>query len=405
MGGTSQILIVVGVVLLLGLAANAIGRKIRIPRVTLMLLFGLGIGPLGLDLVPGSGEWFSVVASMALALVGFNLGGKLTATALREHGREVFWISVAVTVMTASLVFGGLLAVGVPLVAAMLLAGVSTATAPAATLDVVRESRRDTVFTRILLGVVALDDAWGLILFSVLLAVAQGLTNDSGSVEVLLDGAWELFGACGLGALLGLVLVFLIERTDSGPVSLLESLGAVFLCAGVALQLEVSYLLATMTMGAVVAANVRVKSLTFRATENANAPILVLFFVFAGASLRLDELREAGVVVLAYVLTRIAGRVIGGWIGGALVGAPRHTRAWTGAALLPQAGVALGMALVASERSAELGALILPVALAGTFIFELVGPVATRQAVLQEGKPTPTPTDDSVRSCGTGTKD
>ena len=166
-------LLSIGALFLLGLVADVLGRRAHVPRVTLLILAGLLIGPTGLDVLPSALEqWYEFLASAALTMVAFLLGGALSLDRLRDHGREIVIVSVAVVSGCAVIVGGGLWLMGVPVTMALLLAGISTATDPAATQDVVRQSGAKGRFSRVVLGIVAIDDAWGLIAFSLLLADA-----------------------------------------------------------------------------------------------------------------------------------------------------------------------------------------------------------------------------------------
>ena len=160
-------LITIGGVFLLGLLIDALGRRTRLPRVTLLIIFGFLLGPDALNLLTETTrKWFPYVSNMALVMIRFLLGGEFTLSALREHGRIVLWVSIAVVLFTAATVFSGLMLAGIPCITAIMLAGIAPATDPAATIDVVREARAKGPFSRILLGIVAIDDAWGLIFFS-----------------------------------------------------------------------------------------------------------------------------------------------------------------------------------------------------------------------------------------------
>ena len=174
---------------------------------------------------------------------------------------------------------------------------------------------------------------------------------------------------------------YLTGRIEPGEPSLYEALGLVFLCGGIALLLNVSFLLASMTMGAVVANLAHHHTRPFHAIEGIEWPFMILFFVLAGASLEARTLALAAGLLTAYVALRVAGRLVGGWIGGGLPPADPLTRRWMGLALLPQAGVALGMALVAAQQLPEVGEVILPVVVAATVFFEISGPIATRVAL------------------------
>lgn len=382
MDALGWMLVSLGAIFMAALVFDAVGQRTRLPRVTLLMLFGFASGPSGFDFLPDITEaWFPVVANMALVMVGFLLGGRLTLGELRQRGGPVIRISLAVVLITFALVGLGLFAAGVPSPVALVLAAVATATAPAATVDIVHETGADTPFARTLLDIVAVDDVWGLIMFSVALAFCNLVAGD-GAAHVLLHGAWDLGGALLLGAALGVPMAYLTGRIEPGEPTLYEALGLVFLCGGIALLLNVSFLLAAMTMGAFVANLARHHTRPFHAIEGIEWPFMVVFFVLAGASLELGALAHAGSWLAAYVALRIVGRVLGGWLGGSVPGAP-GSRRWMGLALLPQAGVALGMALVAAQSLPEIGGAILPVVVAATAIFELIGPIATRSALEQ----------------------
>ena len=370
-----------GVVFLAALVFDAVGRKTFLPRVTLLMLFGYVAGPSLLDFLPDLTQaWFPVVADMALVMVGFLLGGRLTVRELRARGGPVLRISLIVVLVTFLFVAGGLFALGVPLVVALILGASATATDPAASLDVVHESDAATPFAATLLDVVAVDDAWGLIVFSTALALAGWIGGDA-ATDVLMHGAWELGGALALGVALGVPIAAVTGRVDPGEPSLYEALGAVFLCGGIALLLNVSFLLAAMTMGSVVANRAHHHNRPFHSIEGIEWPFMVLFFVLAGASLDLGVLAHAGAWLVAYIALRVIGRLVGGWVGGSVPPADPAVRRWMGLALLPQAGVALGMALVAAQRLPEIGEWILPIVVAATALFEIAGPIATRTAL------------------------
>ncbi len=370
----------------MGLLADVLARRSRFPRVTLLIVVGFIVGPSVLALLPDTAtNWFPLVADMALAMVGFLLGGQLTRKALREHGRPVMAISISVVLMTAILVGLGLIVIGVSWPVALILAGIAPATAPAAVADVVYQSRAEGRFTRTLLGIVAVDDAWGLILFSLLLAGLEIVNGISGA-DAILHGMWEIGGAVLIGLAIGIPMSALTGRIQPGEPTLAEALGGVFLCAGITLWFDASFLTASMVLGATVANLARHHRRPFHAIEGIRWPFMILFFVFAGASLNVGSLSALGGVLLVYVLLRILGRLVGAELGGRFVDEDRKTRHWMGIALLPQAGVALGMALVVSERIPEVGQEVLQVAIAATVIFELLGPIATRIALERAGE-------------------
>jgi len=384
---TAMTLILLGGIFLLGLLTDAIGRHTRLPRVTLLLIFGVLMGPEVFGVLTENAEkWFPFVANMALVMVGFLLGEKFTIASFREHGRVVLWVSIVVVLGTSAVVFSGLVIGGVRADLALILAALATATDPAATMDVVLESKADGPFSQSLLRIVAVDDAWGLILFSMILSVISALNGQGMSPDFLLSGAWEIGGAVLIGVALGIPMAFLTGRVRPGEPTLIEAVGVVFLCGGIALWLDVSFLLASMVLGTVVANCARHHTRPFHAIEDIEWPFIVLFFVLAGASLQLESIGRIGAVGGGYICLRIAGRLIGGWLGGFLSKAGTTFRRWMGMALLPQAGVAIGMALITSQQFPHLGETILPVAIGATVFFELIGPVLARIALNRAGE-------------------
>lgn len=371
-------LILIGSTLLLALAAHAGGQKVHVPRVTLLLLLGALAGPDLLDLLPAdASQSFHLITQLTLAMVGFLLGERMSAKDLKQ-GKEALIVSLVVTFVTAAAVtFATWWATG-NLAAALLLGGISTATAPAATLDVLRESGANGPLTRLVFQVVAIDDAWGAILFSILL-VSAGLLIGNGDTHgptAMLHGVMEVGGSVLLGIVLGLPMAWLTGRLRPGEPMLLESAGFVFVAAGLAGWLGLSYLLTCMTLGVVVANRARHHVRPFRSIDGISEPFLALFFFMAGYQLDWLALPTLGALGVAYVLARVAGRFAGGYLGSVLAGSAPDTRSRIGACLMPQAGVALGLALVATERLPELG-YILPLVIGATVVFEIIGPPLT----------------------------
>ena len=202
-----------------------------------------------------------------------------------------------------------------------------------------------------------------------------------------------LGGAVLLGALLGPPAAFLTGRLKPGKPILLEAIGLVFVCGGLAMHFEVSYLIAAMVLGAVVANFARHHTYPFHAIENVESIFLVIFFVLAGASLELASVMELSMLGMVYIIARAAGKILGASVGGHISHADSGTRTWMGWALLPQAGVAIGMALVASSMFPEYRQTLLTIVISSTIFFEIVGPVFTRIAL--DKVTDKTPVDDT----------
>lgn len=389
--GSAQVLLTLGGIFLLGILTDYLGPWIRLPRISYLLLIGLALGPLGLDILSPSDkhQWLGVAADIALVMVGFLLGGHFTRDAMREHGKVVMWFSLAITLASVMVVFFGMLMFGASVEVAILLAGISTATDPAAVIDIIKETRSKGAFSKTLIGIVAIDDALGLIAFSILLAVVHAINGGAGWEHIWIS-LWEIGGALIIGGVLG----FLMSRTlynlyfEDCPRQkdrvFMETLGFVLLCGGIAIYLKVSFLLSSMILGMVVVNSIPRQCVqVFHAIEGIVWPFLTLFFVFAGASLQPESLPQIGMIGLGYVLFRALGRVLGGWMGGCIAKTEKSMKHWMGMALMPQAGIALGMALVAVQQFPHLREIILPIVVGSTVLFQIVGPILTRMALLR----------------------
>ncbi len=379
--GLAPLFVALGALFLAGLVADALGQRTSLPRVTLLLGIGIMAGGAGLDLIPAAArEAYSFLSVTALSLVAFLLGGTLKRETLAAHGRSILLISLAIVVVTILGVGAGLWALGLAPGVALVLGAIATATDPAAATDAIDQSGARGGFVDTLRGIVAIDDAWGMLAFALAVVGAKALAGAEGG-EMLLEAAWEIGGALTLGLALGLPGAVLTGRLKPGEPSLIEALALVFLAAGLSLWLEVSFLLTAMTAGAAIVNLARHHERAFHEIEHVQWPFMILFFVLAGASLEIGKLLALGALGAGYVTLRIAARLAGGWTGGWLAGAPARERALYGSALLPQAGVAVGMALVAAQEFPEAADTILTLTIGTTVFFELIGPAATIWAV------------------------
>ena len=383
----AYILVIIGLLLLVGYVAHKIGARTNIPRGTILLLVGVICGPGVLDVIPEEvADRFDIVTHIALAMVGFLLGQRLGGKYFKKRGRIILWTSVAETLLTAVVVFFALRYFGVSFPAALLLAGIAPASAPVSTIDVVYEGKAKGPLTDTVLGVVAIDDAWSVMLFSVLLVYVEMLTGQIRPDAGLYPALWEILGAVAIGGLLGFPMARITAKFKSEEPILLMAAGFVFLCVGLAVAFNVSYLLASMAMGCVVANFAGRRTRPFRDIGRISEPFLAVFFLLAGIRFELHALSTLGIISGVYILARSVGLVAGGTAGAFMALAPRVVRWRIGWCLLPQSGVALGLALVVNERLPALGKIILPVVIAGAVIFELVGPVITLWQLRRAGE-------------------
>lgn len=378
----SQFLLALGGILLLGLATSTLGHKTILPRVTLLLIFGALIGEELLDVIPSVfSEQFEMISNMALLMVAFLLGGKLRVDALKKSATKILSISIAAAIATAIIVSLSLIWTDVSVEIAVLLGCIASATAPAAILDVVVESGYKGRFSDMLLSIVAIDDAWALVLFGVGMAIVASLNDVVTDGSPLLLVAKDIGGAILLGLVIGLPAAYLTGRIKKGEPILTEALGVVFICGGLAIWLEVSFLIAAMVMGAVISNLAKHHQYPFHAIEGIEWPFMVIFFVLAGASLEFGAVKFVGYIGIVYIVSRAAGKIIGARIGSQFSNADAATKNWMGVALMPQAGVAIGMALVAANTFPEYRQTLLSIVISSTVFFEIIGPIFTRLAL------------------------
>ncbi len=382
MQSSTQFLIAIGGILLLAIAADAIGKRTFLPRVTLLLIFGVIIGKDVLNLIPPVvTSQFEILADIALLMVGFLIGGKLSRKSIQGTINKTLWISGSAVIITMSIVSICLYLFGMEIQLAILLGCIATATAPAATIDVISESNYKGPFANLLVSIVAIDDALGLIIFSIGMAFVGAMNGGEQSFYLITETISEIGGAIILGIIIGLPAAYLTGRLNPGQPILAEALGLVFLCGGLANWLNVSFLITSIVMGCVIVNLAKHHDYPFHAIEGIEWIFLIIFFTLAGASLSLQSLSSIGLIGIAYIISRIIGKILGGFLGARISKANKCTQIWIGPALLPQAGIAVGMALVASSQFPQYQQLLLSIVISTTIFFEIIGPIFTRLAL------------------------
>ncbi|MBU1087577.1 MAG: cation:proton antiporter [Candidatus Omnitrophica bacterium] len=379
-----NIILGVGIILVFGLLSGKLAEKVKTPAITAYLLLGIVFGPFMLgfiseDMLKVSGT----ISNIALSLIAFSIGQNFSGKIFRQVGKQVMWISILEAVGAWLITLIGLLFFKVPAYMALIFGAIAAASAPAAIIMVVREYKARGQFVDILMGVVALDDAWGLIIFSLSLAVAKAMYLDlSSSLGSMLMGAViEIAGSFLVGGVLGIILsrigLFLKNQTDL----LIWTIGVIFVATGIALHFHFSVLLTSMFLAAVVV-NLNNESFKFFDILNhIDWPIYLIFFVLAGASLEIDLLSKIGVIGIVYMIFRIVGKFLGTYLGAHIAKSDDDVKKYLSLGLLPQAGVALGMALIAKEQFPQAGNIIFTTVAATTVIYEIIGPFFVKLAL------------------------
>ena len=387
-----NVLLIFAVILVLGLFSTRLMKLCRLPNVTGYLIVGLLVGPYCLKFInEGNIHSLKIITNAALGFIAFSIGGEFKLTTLKRLGKSVVVITLFQAVVTSGLVFIVLWLIGAPMPVTFSLCAIAAATAPAATLMVVRQYKARGPVTDTLLPVVALDDAIGLMIFSVCFALAKVLATGSDITvqNAVLTPILEIVLSLGIGGIIGVLLSLLMKVFKSRANRLIWMIAAVFL--GIALcevvPLELSSLLVCMMIGAVFT-NMRSDSVAILdGQERWTPPLFMLFFIISGAELDLKVIPLVGLIGIAYLVSRSIGKIVGAGIGSKVVKADKNIVKYLGLTLLPQAGVAIGMAQVVSmSLGGETAEVVTAVVLCATLIYELIGPVITKVALTKAGE-------------------
>ena len=373
-----------------GLLFTRIVKPIGLPNVTAYLVAGLLIGPSVLNVVTEEiAAGFDVIVTLALGFIAFSIGVEFKFSHLKEIGGKVFVITLFQALTAVIFVFVTLILFGFDLPIVFTLSAIATATAPAATLLVIRQYKAHGPVTDTLLPVVALDDAVGLIIFSVFLSVSKSLVGGEGIqvADMILKPLREIGLSIVAGTVLGLLLTLCMKFFKSRANRL--SLMIVAVVAGVALaeKFALSSLLVCMLIGAFFINLREDAEYIIEGCDRWTPPLFLLFFVISGADLDLSILPSVGIVGVLYIIARSLGKYTGAAVGASIVKSEPNVRKYLGFTLLPQAGVAIGMAqIAAAEFPSELGAKIRAVVLCATIVYEIIGPVLTKISLTMAGE-------------------
>ncbi len=394
-----------------GLLVSRIARKFRLPAVTAYLVAGVLIGPYLLGALKIDGIGFNdasqlaaleIISNAALGFIAFSIGNEFRLKSLKETGKQATVIGIlqalaATLVVDAALIgLHFLMPEKISLPAAITLGAVAAATAPAATLMVVRQYKAKGKLTSLLLPIVALDDAVGLVVFAVSFGIARAM--QSGVVDVVsivVEPLIEIVASLGLGALMGMILTFIEKIFHSGSKRLALCIAFVLITAGLSLlkfnigpvKVGFSSLLACMMLGTMFCNMCDFSEELMERTDGWTSPLFVLFFVICGAELDLKVFTDFDIVIIGvvYILARAIGKYLGAYGSANMMKCDEKVTKNLGITLLPQAGVALGMSITAKQLGDVDGALVRNIILFSVLILELIGPTLTKNALIRAG--------------------
>ena len=400
-------LLSLGVAMTIGLLMTRLIKLIRLPNVTAFLIGGLLIGPSFWTLVTGGKfagiitaetvDNFDIIVTVALGFIAFSIGGEFRLSEVKKLGKQILVITVLQALCAAGFVFAAEALFGFDFAEALVLGAIATATAPAATLLVVRQYKADGPVTRTLLPVVAFDDAIGLMIFSISVALAKTLSNGQSPTvnSMLVEPLCEIILSLLVGAVFGFLVAIGVKFFKSRANRLSLCIAAVLIDVGLVklfetlkptvFGIELSLLVCMMT-GAVVCNLCGEYAKVLEGTDRWTPPLFMLFFVISGADLNISLLPKLGLIGVVYLIARALGKYFGARLGATIAKADTNIRKYLGLTLLPQAGVAIGMAQMVIGELPQYGADIQAVVLCATLIYEIVGPIATKIALVKAGE-------------------
>ncbi len=406
-----------------GLLVSRLSKLLGLPSVTAYLVAGILIGPycLGRIGIDGLGfvtmdqvNEFKIISEVALGFIAFSIGNEFRLSQLKEIGGKATFIGIFQALIATLCVDGVLIALHgflgdkLPLSMALILGAIAAATAPAATLMVVRQYKAKGKVTDLLLPIVAIDDAVGLIIFAVSFGIAKAIENGSFSIiGIVLNPLIEIVISLVLGSIMGTVFTYSEKMFSSRSKRLSLSIMFVILTVAVS-QLEFDFgevhigfssLLVCMMLGTMFCNLCDFSADIMDKTDRWTQPLFVLFFVLSGAELELNVFRDIAVVGIGivYIIVRSAGKYLGAFASSKIVKCDNTTSKYLGITLLPQAGVALGMSLTVMDFG-TIGPIIRNIILFSVLIYELIGPVCTKIALMKAGEITIKPEEKNRKN-------
>jgi Kef-type K+ transport system membrane component KefB len=388
--------------IIVGLFGGLVAHRFKFPRVTGYIVIGIVLSPTLTGVIAESTvDNLEIFTSIALGIIAYSIGGSLQLEKMRKLENSIAWITplqaigtwfltaLVVTLVAPFIIHisnSTLLRTYFPM--AFVIGAIASATAPATIMAIVREYKAKGPLTTTLLSIVAIDDGVAIILFSIATGVASAL---AGMAEGLsLYGMFgspvlEILQSIAIGAVLGFTLIHIAKLVKNRSLLLVAVLGAIMLCVGIADILEVSLILANMVLGVIVC-NTTYREEMFGVIDDIEDAIFAIFFVLAGLHFDLKAMHAAGLIAVLIFMARFAAKYFGTMAGAQIARSPEDVKKYLGLALMPAAGVSIGLALLAQRAFPDLGSIIYNAILATVVINELIGPPLTKLAIFKAGE-------------------
>ncbi len=399
-----DVLLAIGIMMTVGFFGGQLAHRFKFPMVTGYIVVGILLSPSLLNIIPQTViDRLEIFVSIALGIIAYSIGSSLRFKSIQEMGKSIAWITPfqslgAWFLTTLVLALTAPFILGIPLATfwntyfpiAFIIGAIASATAPAVVIALIHEYRAKGPLTTTLLSVVALDDAIAIIAFAIATGISEPLVimvDNLSWYETLAAPLLEIFGSIALGAVLSIPLIYVARLAKSRPLLLVLVLGTIILCVGISNLLGFSVVLANMVIGLAIA-NWGKRDEFCLVIDDIEDVIFALFFVFVGLHFDLGTLMSSGLLALLIVVCRFSGKYFGARVGAQLAGSPVSVRKYLGFALLPKAGVSIGLALLAQSAFPSFGTLIFNAMLASVIVNELVAPPLARYAIFKAGETT-----------------
>ena len=385
-----EVLIKLGIIVIVGFIGGKLAKLVKLPSVSGYLLAGLLLGPSFFQLVSATDvDNFSILSEVALSIIAFSIGSEFVMKDMLKVGKKIFWITLLEVIGAVGVVFFVMFVLfKQPFAFSIVIASMSAATAPAATLLVIRQYRAYGPLTKTILPVVALDDVFGIMAFGIAMALAK-LTVSEEAVklsDMIIKPLIEIGGSFLLGFILGIILSWVSKKAENRDEHQVLSIAAIGIATGLSKWLGFSPLLTNIVLGTVVVNMVRNSNRIFGSVNDLASPFFVVFFTVAGASLDLSILTTVGLVGIAYIFARAGGKFLGSYVGAKVTKSERTVQKYLGFAMLPQGGISIGLSVLVRQQLPEYALAITTIIMFSVLIYETTGPIFAKIAIKKAGE-------------------
>lgn len=385
-----DLLLKISIVLLVGILGGRVAKALHLPYVTGYLVGGLLIGPSVFGLISDLDvESFGIVNEFALAAIAFSIGSEFNLKDLAKVGKKIIIITLAEALTAVLLVFlTSYYILGESFAFSIVLASIASATAPAATVMIIRQYKAEGPLTRTLLPVVAIDDAICVMVFGIAMSIAKLSfgAGDASLLQMIAQPIIEIVGSLGVGFIIGILLTFLANKAQNQEELLALVLAAVVAGSGLAISFHLSGLLICMMVGATVTNLMHNSKRVFSIINDFTPPVFLFFFTLAGASLHLNVLTKVGALGIGYIIARSLGKILGASLSAKATGCDDNVVKYLGLTLLPQAGVAIGLSMIVRQELPQIGVALTTVILGGVLFYEVFGPIFAKYGIQKSGE-------------------